>query len=139
MKILLDINKKVIDTTENGDFVITKTEAYKVNGNVRALTYGGYNDSNCSVIVKEVTEKINNKIYDEVNDKFVIDIHDPNTTQLDIDLLNAPEYVRLRAKEYPPIQEMIVALWEDVVEGRPQEKARIQALRVEIKNKYPKN
>lgn len=34
--------------------------------------------------------------------------------------------------------EMIIALWEKVIEGRPEEADRLQAIRNQIKAKYPK-
>ncbi|MEW6506415.1 MAG: hypothetical protein AB1432_01585 [Bacteroidota bacterium] len=51
----------------------------------------------------------------------------------------APSYTELRRAEYPSTDEMIVALWEKVVEGRNEEAERLQAKRVEVKEKYPKN
>ena len=41
--------------------------------------------------------------------------------------------------EYPSRDEMIVALWEMVVENRPETAEALQARREEIKAKYPKN
>lgn len=34
--------------------------------------------------------------------------------------------------------EMIVALWEKIVEGRNEESERLQAERIKVKEKYPK-
>lgn len=51
---------------------------------------------------------------------------------------NATEYQRLRAAEYPRIDQLIVALWESSVEGRPASAAELQALREAVKQKYPK-
>jgi len=48
------------------------------------------------------------------------------------------KYQRDRAKEYPTTDELIVALWEDVVEGRPESKLALQVKRLEIKKKYSK-
>ncbi len=50
-----------------------------------------------------------------------------------------PSFQVLRQKEYPSTNEMIVALWEDLVEGRPDEKNKLQTKREAIKLKYPKN
>lgn len=41
--------------------------------------------------------------------------------------------------EYPAKDEMIVALWEMLVEDRPEMADRLQARREEIKAKYPKD
>ena len=53
-----------------------------------------------------------------------------------------PTTEELRRKEYlakglTP-DKLIVALWEKVVEGRPEEADKIQAERIAIKDKYPK-
>lgn len=53
-----------------------------------------------------------------------------------------PSYKELRAKEYlakglTP-DKLIVALWEKVVEGRPEEADKIQAERIAVKDKFPK-
>lgn len=40
--------------------------------------------------------------------------------------------------QYPSKDEMIVALWEMVVEGRPETAQALQARRQEIKSKFPK-
>jgi hypothetical protein len=39
---------------------------------------------------------------------------------------------------YPSKDDMIVALWEMVVENRPEYAEQLQARRVEIKSQYPK-
>lgn len=41
--------------------------------------------------------------------------------------------------EYPSKDEIIVALWEMVVENRPEKAQALQARREEIKSKYPKD
>jgi hypothetical protein len=51
------------------------------------------------------------------------------------------EHAAVRATEYPPIEELIIALWEKLVEqdGLTSEKiSAIQDKRTEIKEKYPK-
>ncbi|MDV7397782.1 hypothetical protein RZS08_40655, partial [Arthrospira platensis SPKY1] len=53
-------------------------------------------------------------------------------------LKEANEWLEKRLAEYPSHQDMIVALWEKVVEGREESASEIQAKRVEIKQKYPK-
>lgn len=52
--------------------------------------------------------------------------------------LEKTKYSRQREKEYPQLQDVIVALWELVVELRPEESARIQKERLAVKKKYPK-
>ena len=49
-----------------------------------------------------------------------------------------PTYQDLRRAEYPSINDMTVALWEDVVEGRPKTRIALQVEREAIKIKYPK-
>jgi hypothetical protein len=46
---------------------------------------------------------------------------------------DAQEYARLRKKEYPTIEELVVALYDT------DDKAAIEAKRAEVKAKYPKN
>jgi len=47
-------------------------------------------------------------------------------------------YSEQRLQKYPPINDLVVALWEMIVEGRSEGCDKIQALRSEIKSKYPK-
>lgn len=47
-------------------------------------------------------------------------------------------YAEARKLEYPSTEELIVALWELCVENRSESTQKIQALRVAIKDKYPK-
>ena len=52
-----------------------------------------------------------------------------------------PTVQELRKKELDivsPIDEMVVAIWEDVVEKRPEARIALQAKREIIKAKYPK-
>lgn len=49
-----------------------------------------------------------------------------------------PSYQELRKKEYPSIDDMVVALWEWQVEGRKESKDLLQAKREAVKLKYPK-
>lgn len=44
-----------------------------------------------------------------------------------------------RKREYPPIEELIVALWEFMVEGNPNAVNALQKQRLNIKEKYPKS
>lgn len=50
----------------------------------------------------------------------------------------ATEYQRLRAAEYPSIEEVVVALREAVGENRPQALQLVMAKVFEVKAKYPK-
>jgi len=49
-----------------------------------------------------------------------------------------PTYEDLRRAEYPKTDELIVALWEKVIEGRPESVIILQAEREAVKIKYPK-
>lgn len=51
---------------------------------------------------------------------------------------DATQYQRNRKAEYPSLDELIVALWESVVEERLAPAIELQAKRQAIKNKYPK-
>jgi len=48
------------------------------------------------------------------------------------------QYQRDRQAEYPSINELIVALWENVVEERAASVISLEAARQAIKTKYPK-
>jgi hypothetical protein len=47
-------------------------------------------------------------------------------------------YARNRKNEYPNVEELVVALWESVVEERLAPAIELQAKRQAIKDKYPK-
>ena len=51
---------------------------------------------------------------------------------------DAQEYARNRQAEYPALNDLIVALWENVVEERAASVIALEAKRQEIKAKYPK-
>ena len=51
---------------------------------------------------------------------------------------DSQEYARNRQAEYPSINDLIVALWENVVEERAASVISLEATRQEIKAKYPK-
>lgn len=53
-------------------------------------------------------------------------------------LLKQEDYKQQRAKEYPPTDDLIVALWEMIVENNSESVDRLQQLRIAIKGKYPK-
>lgn len=48
------------------------------------------------------------------------------------------QYQRDRKAEYPSIEELVVALWENVVEERAASVISLESTRQAIKNKYPK-
>ena len=51
---------------------------------------------------------------------------------------DAQEYARNRQAEYPSIDELVVALWEGVVEERMASVTRLEGLRQAVKTRYPK-
>tara|TARA_R110002020_G_scaffold270524_1_gene485782 strand:- start:6303 stop:6623 length:321 start_codon:yes stop_codon:yes gene_type:complete len=48
------------------------------------------------------------------------------------------DYARKRQEEYPSIDELVVALWEGVVEERMAAVTSLEGKRQAVKNKYPK-
>ena len=51
---------------------------------------------------------------------------------------DAQAYARNRQAEYPSIDDLIVALWENVVEERASAVVSLEADRQAVKTKYPK-
>ena len=51
---------------------------------------------------------------------------------------DSQEYARNRKAEYPSLDDLIVALWEGVVEERMASVTQLEALRQAVKLKYPK-
>ena len=51
---------------------------------------------------------------------------------------DAQAYARNRQAEYPPLNDLIVALWEGVVEERMESVVSLEADRQAVKTKYPK-
>ena len=51
---------------------------------------------------------------------------------------DAQEYARSRQAEYPSLNDLIVALWENVVEERASAVVSLEADRQAVKAKYPK-
>ena len=51
---------------------------------------------------------------------------------------DAQDYARHRQAEYPSIDDLIVALWENVVEERASAVISLEADRQAVKTKYPK-
>ena len=70
----------------------------------------------------------------------------PKPTTADIEIAHAEwqsgydaqEYARNRKAEYPSIDELIVALWEGVVEERMAAVTSLEGKRQAVKTKYPK-
>ena len=52
---------------------------------------------------------------------------------------DAQEYARKRQAEYPSINDLIVALWENVIEERAASVIELEAKRQDVKTKYPKS
>ena len=52
---------------------------------------------------------------------------------------DAQEYARNRQAEYPSINDLIVALWENVIEERAASVIELEAKRQDVKTKYPKS
>jgi len=71
----------------------------------------------------------------------------PQPTEAEIETAHAEwqaefdsqEYARNRQAEYPSIDELIVALWEGVVEERMASVTALEGLRQAVKDKYPKS
>ena len=66
---------------------------------------------------------------------------EPRPTQADVDAAYAEwinDYARKRKEEYPSVDELIVALWEGVVEERMAAVTKLEAKRQAVKLKYPK-
>ena len=51
---------------------------------------------------------------------------------------DSQEYARNRQAEYPSLNDLIVALWENVVEERASAVVSLEAKRQAVKTKYPK-
>jgi hypothetical protein len=51
---------------------------------------------------------------------------------------DAAEYARKRLEEYPSVDELVVALWEGVVEERMAAVTKLEGKRQAVKTKYPK-
>ena len=52
---------------------------------------------------------------------------------------DSQEYARNRQAEYPSTDELIVALWENVIEERAASVIELEAKRQDVKTKYPKS
>ena len=71
----------------------------------------------------------------------------PQPTESDIEAAHvewqaewdAQAYARNRQAEYPSINDLIVALWENVIEERAASVIELEAKRQDVKTKYPKS
>jgi len=69
---------------------------------------------------------------------------EPTTVEINTEIArlqaehDAQEYARNRQAEYPSINDLIVALWENVVEERASAVVSLEADRQAVKAKYPK-
>jgi hypothetical protein len=83
-------------------------------------------------------------IVDDQINWFSPDITQPTQAEIDAEILrlqaeqDATQYQRDRQAEYPSIDELIVALWEGVVEERMASVTALEGLRQAVKTKYPK-
>jgi hypothetical protein len=67
----------------------------------------------------------------------------PTQEWLDAELKNQQDaydndYARKRLEEYPSVDELVVALWEGVVEERMAAVTKLEGKRQAVKTKYPK-
>ena len=65
----------------------------------------------------------------------------PQPTEVEIETAHTAwenDYARNRLKEYPSIDEIVVALWEGVVEERMAAVTQLEIKRQAVKAKYPK-
>ena len=72
------------------------------------------------------------------------DIDQPTQSEIDAEVerlqaeQDATQYQRDRKAEYPTLDELVVALWEGVVEERMASITALEADRQAVKTKYPK-
>ena len=72
------------------------------------------------------------------------DISQPTQSEIDAEIArlqaeyDALQYQRDRKAEYPPMDEIVVALWEAVIEERMASSIDLQSKRTTVKEKYPK-
>ena len=84
----------------------------------------------------------NNKVYENLiidggQDKPTKEFLESELSQKQAEY-DSQDYSRNREAEYPPIDDLIVALWEGVVEERMASVTALEALRQAVKTKYPK-
>jgi hypothetical protein len=76
----------------------------------------------------------------DVNDNPVVldqSLIDTETARLQAES-DAQAYARNRQSEYPSIDELVVAMWEGVVEERMASVTKLEGLRQAVKTKYQK-
>lgn len=79
-----------------------------------------------------------------ITEWFSPDIPQPTQDEIDAEIArlqaeyDAQEYARNRKAEYPTLDELVVALWEAVIEERMASSIDLQGKRTAIKEKYPK-
>lgn len=66
-------------------------------------------------------------------------VHEQVVTQPAPEPIDLRTYIDKRMAEYPSLEELNVALWEKVVEGRSEAAEALEARRQAIKAKYPKS
>ena len=72
------------------------------------------------------------------------DIDQPTQSEIDAEIArlqaeyDAVQYQRDRKAEYPSMDELVVALWEAVIEERMASSIYLQGKRTAVKDKYPK-
>ena len=72
------------------------------------------------------------------------EINQPTQSEIDAEVArlqseyDAVQYQRDRKAEYPPMDEIVVALWEAVIEERMASSIDLQSKRTAVKEKYPK-
>ena len=72
------------------------------------------------------------------------DITQPTQSEIEAEIVrlqteyDALQYQRDRKSEYPALDEIVVALWEAVIEERMASSIDLQGKRTAVKNKYPK-
>ena len=81
-----------------------------------------------------------NDVQPKIVNGVVVELSDAEK-QATLDAWNAPDtrpYFQKRLEEYPSIEHLIVALWENVVEERASAVISLEADRQAVKTKYPK-
>ena len=69
---------------------------------------------------------------------------EPTQSEIDAEVIrlqaeyDSQEYARKRSAEYPSIDELVVALWEGVVEERMASVTKLEIKRQAVKAKHPK-
>lgn len=77
-------------------------------------------------VISSTTEEVDGEIYERITTEPVPAQPDTRT------------YAEKREAEYPSLSELNVALWEKVVENRPEAAEALEIKRQSIKLKYPK-